>query len=87
MITHLDLFSGIVALAAADWVWGKENVNHIFCEIEEFPQKVLRKHWPESEIHNDITNSTEQQLTMFISSQEDSHANLFRCRETKRRRR
>jgi len=53
---HLDLFSGIGGFSlAADLVWGKENVEHIFCEIEEFPRKVLQKHWPTSEIHNDIT--------------------------------
>ena len=55
MITHLDLFSGIGGFSlAADWVWGKENVNHIFCEIEEFPQKVLMKHWPDARIFSDI---------------------------------
>jgi len=53
---HLDLFSGIGGFSlAADWVWGKENVEHIFCEIEEFPQKILMKHWPESELYYDIT--------------------------------
>jgi DNA (cytosine-5)-methyltransferase 1 len=52
---HLDLFSGIGGFSlAADLVWGKENVEHIFCEIEEFPQKVLKKHWPGSRIHRDI---------------------------------
>jgi DNA (cytosine-5)-methyltransferase 1 len=53
---HLDLFSGIGGFSlAADWVWGKGNVEHIFCEIEEFPQKVLMKHWPGSELYHDIT--------------------------------
>jgi DNA (cytosine-5)-methyltransferase 1 len=51
---HLDLFSGIGGFAlAADWVWPGQ-VEHIFCEIEPFCQKVLKKHWPEAVIHNDI---------------------------------
>ena len=55
VITHIDLFSGIGGFAlAADWTWGKENVNHIFCEIEPFAQKVLKKHWPDAPIHSDI---------------------------------
>lgn len=55
MITHIDLFSGIGGFAlAADWTWGKENVQHVFCEIEPFAQKVLKKHWPNAPIHSDI---------------------------------
>lgn len=50
---HLDLFSGIGGFAyAADQVW--DNVTHIFCDNEPFAQAVLKKHWPESEIYNDI---------------------------------
>jgi DNA (cytosine-5)-methyltransferase 1 len=53
-LNHLDLFSGIGGFAlAARWVWGKAH-KPIFCEIEEFPRKVLRKHWPEAVIHKDI---------------------------------
>lgn len=50
---HLDLFSGIGGFAlAADWIW--PGITHVFCEIEPFPQKVLRKHWPKAEIFTDI---------------------------------
>lgn len=50
---HLDLFAGIGGFSlAADWTW--PDVEHIFVEIDPFCQKVLRKHWPESEIHSDI---------------------------------
>jgi len=53
MIKHLDLFSGIGGFAlAADWTF--ENVEHIFCEIEPFCQKILKKHWPNSNIVGDI---------------------------------
>ena len=50
---HIDLFSGIGGFAlAADTVFG--DVEHIFCDYDEFCQKVLAKHWPESEIYNNV---------------------------------
>jgi DNA (cytosine-5)-methyltransferase 1 len=49
---HLDLFSGIGGFAlAARWA-GIETV--AFCEIEEFPRKVLAKNFPGVPIHRDI---------------------------------
>jgi DNA (cytosine-5)-methyltransferase 1 len=52
---HLDLFSGIGGFAlAAKWVWGDQHDVVSFCEIEPFCQKVLKKHWPETEIVKDI---------------------------------
>lgn len=49
---HLDLFSGIGGFAlAARWA-GIETVG--FCEIEEFPRKVLQKNFPNVPIHHDI---------------------------------
>ena len=49
---HLDLFSGIGGFAlAARWA-GIETVG--FCEIEEFPRKVLQKNFPGVPIHHDI---------------------------------
>lgn len=49
---HLDLFSGIGGFAlAAQWA-GIETVG--FCEIEEFPRKVLAKNFPGIKIHKDI---------------------------------
>lgn len=56
-MTHLDLFSGIGGFAyAADQVW--DDVTHIFCDNDPFCQKVLAKHWPESEIYGDIRQLT-----------------------------
>lgn len=49
---HLDLFSGIGGFAlAARWA-GIETI--AFCEVEEFPRKVLEKNFPGILIHNDI---------------------------------
>ena len=49
---HLDLFSGIGGFAlAARWA-GIETVG--FCEIENFPRKVLEKNFPGIYIHTDI---------------------------------
>lgn len=39
---------------AAKWVWGDQHDVVSFCEIEPFCQKVLKKHWPETEIVKDI---------------------------------
>lgn len=52
---HLDLFSGIGGFAyAAQQVWGDEHKIVAFCEIDKFCQKVLKKHWPDTRIVNDI---------------------------------
>ncbi len=53
-MNHLDLFSGIGGFSlSARWVWGEEH-EPIFCEIDPFCQKVLRKHWPDAKIFTDI---------------------------------
>ena len=53
---HLDLFSGIGGFAlAAQWVWGEAHEVVSFCEIDPYCQKVLKKHWPDTPIHDDIT--------------------------------
>lgn len=50
---HLDLFSGIGGFAyAVDQVW--PGTTHIFCDSDDFCRAVLKKHWPESEIYDDI---------------------------------
>jgi len=56
---HLDLFSGIGGFAfAASTVWGDEYENVGFCDNNKFCQKVLKKHWPQSKIYEDIKNLT-----------------------------
>lgn len=55
----LDLFSGIGGFSlAAQWVWGDELEIVAFCEIDKFCQKVLRKHWPNVPIIEDVRDVT-----------------------------
>ena len=73
---HLDLFSGIGGFAlAADRVWG--NVEHIFCDNDEFCQEVLKKHWPDSRIYSDIreftADSTSQRCGTGGGDREERH--------------
>ena len=50
----LDLFSGIggFSYAAEKLIGGYETV--AFCEMDEFCQKVLKKHWPQVPIYDDV---------------------------------
>ncbi len=53
MLKVLDLFSGIGGFSLGlERAAGFETVK--FCEIEDFPRRVLRKNWPEVPIHDDI---------------------------------
>lgn len=48
----LDLFSGIGGFSLGLDRAGMETV--AFCEIEDYPVKVLNKHWPNVPVHRDI---------------------------------
>jgi len=56
----LDLFSGIGGFSLGLERAGMKTV--AFCEIEKFPQKVLRKHWPNVPIYEDVTELTRDRL-------------------------
>lgn len=80
-MVHLDLFSGIGGFAyAVDQVW--DNVAHIFCDNDKFCQEVLKKHWPESEVYDDI-----KKITAHTYSPRREGQDLLRQRRQSRRRR
>ena len=56
----LDLFSGIGGFSIGLEKVGFETV--AFCEIEPYCQAVLRKHWPDTPIYNDVRELTAERL-------------------------
>lgn len=56
----LDLFSGIGGFSIGLERAGFETV--AFCEIEDYPRAVLRRHWPNVPIYGDIKQLTGEQL-------------------------
>ena len=56
----LDLFSGIGGFSLGLERAGMETI--AFCEIEPFCQKVLRKHWPDVPIYDDVKELTNERL-------------------------
>lgn len=57
----LDLFSGIGGFSLGlEWAGGFEVV--AFCEREEYPKKILEKHWPGVPIYEDVRDVTKQKL-------------------------
>lgn len=57
----LDLFSGIGGFSLGlERTGGFETV--AFCEIEEFPRNVIKKHWPDIPCYRDIRELTAERL-------------------------
>lgn len=57
----LDLFSGIGGFSLGlERTGGFETV--AFCEIEPFPRKILKKHWPDVPCYDDVRTLTAERL-------------------------
>jgi DNA (cytosine-5)-methyltransferase 1 len=61
VLNHLDLFAGIGGFSL-----GFERTGRIrtvaLCEIDEYPRRVLAKHWPDVPIYPDVCTLTGEQL-------------------------
>lgn len=58
---HLDLFSGIGGFALGlRMAGGFETV--AFCEIDKYCQRVLKKHWPDVPVYEDVTTLDYEQF-------------------------
>jgi len=69
-LTHLSLFSGIgCSDLAAEWA-GFETI--LMCEIDKDCQKVLRKHWPDVPIIEDVRDVTRESVIAYTASKEYS---------------
>ncbi|MEO0295547.1 MAG: DNA (cytosine-5-)-methyltransferase [candidate division WOR-3 bacterium] len=74
-IIHLDLFSGIGGFSlAVDAVWDKENVEHIFVDIDPFCRAITKKHWHNS-IHYEDIREFIKQLT--ADTEKENFKNIF----------
>jgi len=61
MLRVLDLFSGIGGFSLGlERTGGFETV--AFCEIEDYPRRVLAKHWPDVPCYEDVRNVTAERL-------------------------
>jgi DNA (cytosine-5)-methyltransferase 1 len=60
VVKVLDLFSGIGGFSIGLEKAGFETV--AFCEIEEYPRAILKRHWPDVPIYGDIKQLTGEQL-------------------------
>lgn len=60
MMRVLDLFSGIGGFSLGLERAGMQTV--AFCEIDPFCQRVLRKHWPQVPIYDDVRTLTGERL-------------------------
>ena len=78
--THLDLFSGIGGFTLASQRAGYRTTQ--FVENNPYAQAVLRKHWPDIPVHNDIRNfyptSSPRLLTAGVPCQPASCAGEMR---------
>lgn len=75
----LDLFSGIGGFSVGLERAGFETV--AFCEIEDFPRRVLAKHWPEVPIYDDVRTLSADQLAADGIERIDAICGGFPCQD------
>lgn len=76
----LDLFSGIGGFSLGlERTGGFETV--AFCEIEEFPRRVLAKHWPEVPCYHDVRTLTADVLRADGITSIDAIVGGFPCQD------
>lgn len=76
----LDLFSGIGGFSLGlERTGGFETV--AFCEIEEFPRRVLAKHWPKVPCYHDVRELTAERLTADGITRIDVITGGFPCQD------
>ncbi len=75
----LDLFSGIGGFSVGLEKAGMETV--AFCEIEKYPQKVLKRHWPDVPIYNDVRSLDYDRLKSDGISDIDVLVGGFPCQD------
>lgn len=76
----LDLFSGIGGFSLGlERTGGFSTV--AFCEIEPFPQKVLKKHWPEVPLYEDVRELTKARLVADGITEVDVITGGFPCQD------
>ena len=75
----LDLFSGIGGFSLGLERAGMKTV--AFCEIEEFPRKVLAKHWPNVPIYHDVRELSRDRLKSDGITGIDVIAGGFPCQD------
>ena len=61
---HIDLCSGIGGFSLG-FQWAELSEPILFCELDEFCQKILKKHWPDVPICNDVKELADD-TTKFI---------------------
>ena len=76
----LDLFSGIGGFSLGlERTGGFKTV--AFCEIEDFPRKVLKKHWPKVPCYHDVRELTAERLAADGIGRVDAITAGFPCQD------
>jgi DNA (cytosine-5)-methyltransferase 1 len=66
MLTHLSLFSGIGGIdLAAEWAGFKTVA---FCDNDKYCQRVLKKHWPDVPIIEDVKDVTREKIMAYAEN-------------------